>query len=179
MEPVSLADERIITCQLGRQRRGLIEVAVRCEHGYPQAIRVYPLLDGQPFPTLFWLTCPFLCRAISQLESVGWIRRVESLPSRDGELKRRVGKAHQAYIKERYELLSAEDRAGLADVAVARSLLGKGIGGISDFRYIKCLHVHVAHALARANPVGEIVLRHLSRHACPSTNVICSSYKAL
>ncbi len=179
MEPVSLEDQRIITCQLGRQIRGLIEVAVRCQYGYPQAIRVYPLLEGQPFPTLFWLTCPFLCRAISQLESAGWIGRIERLLHKDGDLKRRMNNAHRAYIGERHELLSVEDRADLADIAASKSLLEKGIGGISDLRHVKCLHLHVAHALVRTNPVGEIVLRHLLQHTCPSTNVVCSSYKAL
>jgi len=179
MEPVSLEDQRIITCQLGRQIRGLIEVAVRCQYGYPQAIRVYPLLEGQPFPTLFWLTCPFLCRAISQLESAGWIGRIERLLHKDGDLKRRMNNAHRAYIGERHELLSVEDRADLADIEASKSLLEKGIGGISDLRHVKCLHLHVAHALVRTNPVGEIVLRHLLQHTCPSTNVVCSSYKAL
>jgi len=179
MEPVSLEDQRIITRQLGRQIRGLIEVAVRCQYGYPQAIRVYPLLEGQPFPTLFWLTCPFLCRAISQLESAGWIGRIERLLHKDGDLKRRMNNAHRAYIGERHELLSVEDRADLVDIAASKSLLEKGIGGISDLRHVKCLHLHVAHALVRTNPVGEIVLRHLLQHTCPSTNVVCSSYKAL
>jgi len=179
MEPISLEDQRIITCQLGRQTRGLIEVAVRCQYGYPQAIRVYPLLEGQPFPTLFWLTCPFLCRAISQLESAGWIGRIERLLHKDGDLKRRMNNAHRAYIGERHELLSVEDRADLADIEASKSLLEKGIGGISDLRHVKCLHLHVAHALVRTNPVGEIVLRHLLQHTCPSTNVVCSSYKAL
>jgi len=179
MEPVSLEDQRIITRQLGRQIRGLIEVAVRCQYGYPQAIRVYPLLEGQPFPTLFWLTCPFLCRAISQLESAGWIGRIERLLHKDGDLKRRMNNAHRAYIGERHELLSVEDRADLADIEASKSLLEKGIGGISDLRHVKCLHLHVAHALVRTNPVGEIVLRHLLQHTCPSTNVVCSSYKAL
>ena len=179
MEPVSLEDQRIITCQLGRQTRGSIEVAVRCQYGYPQVVRVCPLLEGQPFPTLFWLTCLFLCRAVSQLESAGWIGQIERLLHRDGDLKRRMNKAHRAYIRERYELLSIEDRTDLVDIAASRTLLEKGIGGISDFRHVKCLHLHVAHALVRTNPVGEIVLRHLPKHTCPSTNVVCSSYKAL
>ena len=179
MEPVSLEDQRIITCQLGRQMRGSIEVAVRCQYGYPQVVRVYPLLEGQPFPTLFWLTCLFLCRAVSQLENAGWIGQIERLLHRDGDLKRRMNKAHRTYIRERYELLSVEDRTNLVDMAASKTLLEKGIGGISDFRYVKCLHLHVAHALVRTNPVGEIVLRHLPKHTCPSTNVVCSSYKAL
>ncbi|MCK4246702.1 DUF501 domain-containing protein [Candidatus Bipolaricaulota bacterium] len=159
--------------------RGSIEVAVRCQYGYPQVVRVYPLLEGQPFPTLFWLTCLFLCRAVSQLENAGWIGQIERLLHRDGDLKRRMNEAHRAYIRERYELLSVEDRTNLVDMAASKTLLEKGIGGISDFRYVKCLHLHVAHALVRTNPVGEIVLRHLPKHTCPSTNVVCSSYKAL
>jgi len=32
--------------------------------------------EGQPFPTLYWLTCPEAVGAVSRLESDGWIKRL-------------------------------------------------------------------------------------------------------
>ncbi len=71
-------------------------------------------------------------------------------------------------------LLSGEDRRFLADSGMSTSLLDKGIGGIADLNRIKCLHLHVAHALARENPIGEIVLA-LSDRAYSQNKTICSA----
>lgn len=176
MEPVSLADERVITGQLRRRPRGLRGVERRCRYGYPQVVLVYPLIEGKPFPTIFWLTCPFLTKAIDHLEADGWIKRMEGLLEEDEALAARLQEAHHAYIAERYSLLTEEDRGYLKEAGILKSLLERGIGGSANFKRVKCLHLHVAHALARANPIGEFVLRELSEHACPSNEVICSTF---
>ena len=175
MEPVTLEDKRIIAAQLGRTARGLLRVERRCPYGYPQVILVYPLIEGKPFPTTFWLTCPFLAEEIDHLEEVGWIKRMETLLREDTRLNARLQRAHRAYIEERMNLLSVEDRRFLDDSGILTSLLDKGIGGIADPNRIKCLHLHVAHALARENPIGEIVLALLSDRACSQNKMICSA----
>lgn len=175
MEPVALEDKRIIAAQLGRAARGLLKVERRCPYGYPQVILVYPLIEGEPFPTTFWLTCPFLAEEIDHLEEAGWIRRMETLLREDTGLNARLQRAHRAYIEERMNLLSIEDRRFLNDFGMSASLLDKGIGGIADFNRIKCLHLHVAHALARENPIGEIILSRLRLHYCPPEEMICSA----
>ncbi len=175
MEPITLEDKRIIAAQLGRTARGLLRVERRCPYGYPQVILVYPLIEGKPFPTTFWLTCPFLAEEIDHLEEEGWIRRMETLLREDTRLNARLQRAHRAYIEERLNLLSVEDRRFLDDSGMSASLLDKGIGGIGDFNCIKCLHLHVAHALARENPIGEIVLKALPNHACSQNKMICSA----
>jgi len=176
MEQVSLDDKRIITAQLGRAPRRLLGIERRCPYGYPQAVRVYPLIAGKPFPTLFWLTCPFLVREIDHLESTGWIRTLEEEISRDEALALSLREAHCAYIAERAKLLSEKDRALLEEKGMSEVLLAKGIGGTADFKRIKCLHLHVAHALVRENPIGERVLGVLQEHACPHEHVICSAF---
>ena len=128
-----------------------------------------------PFPTLFWLTCPFLVQAIDRLEADGWVKRMERFLSQDPHLAHSVEEAHRHYAAERATLLSPEDRALLEGRGMLRDLLEKGIGGTADFRRVKCLHLHTAHALARENPIGARVLRLLGERACLKTEVICSA----
>ena len=175
MEPLTLDDERIVAWQLGRPPRGLLGIARRCSYGYPQVVQVYPVIDGAPFPTLFWLTCPFLVQAIDRLEADGWVKRMEGLLSQDSCLAHSVEEAHLRYAAERADLLSPEDRAFLEGRGILKDLLKKGIGGTADSCRVKCLHLHTAHALARENPIGARVLGLLRERACLNTEVICSA----
>ena len=176
MEPVLLKDKMIIEKQLGRIPRGLLGIECRCRYGYPQVVTVYPLIEGKPFPTIFWLTCPFLANEIDHLEAEGWIKRMEAEVRKDKGLALRLHEAHKAYITERERLLSPKDRVFLEETGMSAALLKKGIGGTADFSRVKCLHLHVAHALARENPIGELVLRALPEHACPSNEVVCEAF---
>ena len=175
MEPLSLEDVRAVESQIGRPPRGFLGVERRCPHGYPQVVRVYPLIDGKPFPTIFWLTCPFLVAAIDRLETGGEIKRTEGRLASDPALAARFEETHRGYIEEREALLSSGDRAFLEGRGMLASLHEKGIGGTADFRRVKCLHLHVAHALVRENPVGALVLDYLRSRACPPQQVICSA----
>ncbi len=176
MEPLTLTDRRILAAQLDRPLRGTCQVATRCRFGYPQVVLVHPAMEGRPFPTLFWLSCPFLVHEIDRLEAEGWIKRIESLLSSDADLAVRFAQAHRAYTEERLALLNLEDRAALEAAGTLTSLTQRGIGGTADRMRVKCLHLHVAHALARENPVGERVLTLLPRHACPAGEVICLTF---
>jgi len=176
MEPLSLKDKKVIAKQLGRVPRGLLGIERRCPYGYPQVVRVYPLVEGKPFPTLFWLTCPFLTKQIDHLEAEGWVKRLEEFLEEDRPLATRFREAHLAYIHERNRLLSPEDRATLEEAGMLEDLLEKGIGGTADFARVKCLHLHLAHALVRDNPIGHRVMEALSVRACPPEQVICSAY---
>jgi hypothetical protein len=176
MEPVSLKDRRIIAQQLGREPRGVIEVPRRCTYGYPQVVTVYPLIDATPFPTLYWLTCPYLHREIAALESGGMIGGIEEKIASDPQFKERVVRAHRSYIERRRGLLSDVDLAYIEERGMLPALLKRGIGGIEDFSHVKCLHLHAAHALAAENPIGEIVLESLARRECPPDEVLCASF---
>src|SRR5260370_40781915 len=58
----------------GRPPRGRWKVARRCACGLPQVIETERHLDdGTPFPTLWWLTCRSLSRAVGRLEARGWM----------------------------------------------------------------------------------------------------------
>lgn len=52
-------DLEIIAKQLGREPRGVLEVAYRTPDGLPAVVKTAPRLpDGTPFPTLYYLTDP-------------------------------------------------------------------------------------------------------------------------
>ena len=69
--------------QLGREARGVVEVAHRCPCGEPDVVRTEPRLpDGTPFPTSFYATCPRLTGALSTVLGVGaaWLVERTDLP---------------------------------------------------------------------------------------------------
>lgn len=99
---------------------------------------------GEPFPTLYWLTCPVLAKRVSALESEGAMADLNERLSSDPGLKTRLSDAIERYIGAR------DERAVIADA-------GSPPGGGPD--RVKCLHAHVAHELVDAsNPVGALTL---------------------
>src|SRR5271169_5903883 len=61
--------------QLGRVPRAVTAVAHRCPCGLPDVVQTAPRLpDGTPFPTLYYLTCPRACAALSRQEAAGVMR---------------------------------------------------------------------------------------------------------
>jgi len=175
MERVTVNDKRIIASQIGREPRGVSAVSRRCTYGYPSVIRVHPVIDGAPFPTLYWLTCPYLAFGVDRLESEGAIGHLEVRLASDPGLASRLEAAREAYVRRRLSLLSQGELRDLQERGILTSLSEKGIGGIAERGRIKCLHLHVAHALVAENPIGEIVLEDLKRIECPPEEVICST----
>jgi len=110
------------------------------------------------------------------LEAVGIIGQIEQEIAASPELSEQVTRAHRSYIEERRHLLSRQDLAYIEENGMLPALMVRGIGGIADFTRIKCLHLHVAHALAAQNPVGKIVLDRLDQRECSSDSVICASF---
>jgi len=175
MESIALADERVIERQIGRPPRGVVGIPRRCSYGFPQVVTVYPLIDETPFPTIYWLTCPYLSLAIDRLEAGGWISRLEDRMVGDEGLRAAMDAAHGRYVAERISMLSVADRSTVERLGFMQSLTRRGIGGIADRKRLKCLHLHVAHELADANPIGRLVLGLLERHDCRPEEVICSA----
>ena len=174
MERIAVSDLELIAVQIGRRPRGVTGIPIRCSYGYPQVVRVHPLIDGEPFPTLYWLTCPHLNRAIDRLEADGWVGQLERRMASDDALGKGMEEAHLRYVEQRTGLLTEDDRGAL-DVRGRLASLEKGIGGIADRTRLKCLHLHAAHALADGNPIGDLVLGMLPATECGPEQVICSA----
>lgn len=166
-EALDAEDRETAQRQLNRPLRGRVLLAARCPHGAVEVIATSPLLsDGTPFPTLFWLSCPLLQRAVSRLES-GDFRKVlrRKLKEQPG-FAARLRQAESEYIRERDSW--AEEMGELDEV---RAYLSgrEGVGGTASGG-LKCLHAHLAHFLADGNnPVGaEIaeVLKGVQEREC-------------
>ena len=146
---VDRADWEAVAAQLGRPPRALRSVAHRCDCGLPSVVRTHPrLADGTPFPTLYYLTCVRLTGLVSRIEASGVMREMTDRLAREPELARAYRAAHESYLAER-------DAAAPLETQVSA-------GGMPD--RVKCLHVHVAHALARGpgvNPFGDELLTHI------------------
>lgn len=149
------ADRETVRRQLGRELRGEVQAAARCPHGRVEVIATSPLLEeGTPFPTLFWLTCPLLQRAVSRLESGKFRAEMRGKLAATPEFAAALTAAEAAYGEER-ERWAAE--MGALDEVRAFFSGREGIGGTMPGG-IKCLHAHLAHYLAgRENPVGAEV----------------------
>lgn len=173
-EPAAAEDVRAVSHQIGRPARGVLAVAVRCRFGRPMVTVVAPVLWGdvrpdhgrparppEPFPTTFWLTCPYLVAEVSALESTGWIGRLEQEVGRQGPLAEELMQAHWEAARVRRALASprALQELGRRSPLAVRRLLESGVAGIHHPLGIKCLHAHLAHHLALSgNPVGRRVV---------------------
>ncbi|HZB02355.1 MAG TPA: DUF501 domain-containing protein, partial [Actinomycetota bacterium] len=116
------ADLDAVRNQLGREPTTRFSVVARCTSGHPLVIRNDPVdAEGRPFPTTFWLTCPDAMKAVSRLESEGWIARLNE----DTAIATSITEAHRAYAAERAELKTGAEAFG-------------GVGGTRTG--VKCLH---------------------------------------
>jgi len=130
----------VIERQLARPPRALLGVAARCPHGAPAVVRQAGYLEGgEPFPTTFYLTCPAAVARLSALEDAGGVERYRQLVETDAEAA-----AGYAWGAERQRELR---RPAPLMLDQGRSLT-LGIGGTERAGAVKCLHAHVAFALA-------------------------------
>jgi exopolyphosphatase/guanosine-5'-triphosphate,3'-diphosphate pyrophosphatase len=133
------SDLDIVRDQLGREPTTPFDVIVRCAVGHPLVIRNDPRgAAGEPFPTTYWLTCPEAIKAVSRLESAGWVARLNERFDTDATFRADVERAHAE---------AAEDRARLLPAA-------RGWGGVGGTRRgLKCLHAHYANHLSGGDDV--------------------------
>ena len=135
------ADRDAVTEQLGREPRGVVGIAWRCTCGNPGVVATEPRLpNGTPFPTTYYLTCSKLASAIGTLEASGLMAEMSDRLQADADLAANYRSAHESYLA---------DRETLGDVPEIR---GISAGGMPT--RVKCLHVLVAHALAKGPGVN-------------------------
>jgi hypothetical protein len=125
-------------------------VAARCAYGFPAVTEQAPFgPGGEPFPTTYYLTCPWLVSGIARLEAGGGVERFSRLAASDPELARSLAEADDEQRRLRPEL----------DV---------GIAGTRSRENLKCLHAHAAFALARPEyELGERILAEAGERWCP------------
>ncbi|RFD26453.1 DUF501 domain-containing protein [Mycobacterium uberis] len=162
---VDRADLEAVARQLGRQPRGVLEIAYRCPNGEPGVVKTAPkLADGTRFPTLYYLTHPVLTVAASRLESTGLMREMTERLGHDPELAASYLGAHESYLAER----DAIESLGTTFSA----------GGMPN--RVKCLHVLIAHSLAKGlglNPLGDEVLARLAAGPATVATLVAGPWK--
>lgn len=146
----------------------VLAVSRRCAFGFPQAVLCQPLRNGKPFPTTFWLTCPYLVHACGCFESAGGVAMLEN------GLKGR----HDAWAA--YNLLHSLLRISLVPEllrkwyrkyfpGIWRALCRGGVGGI-EYRNgggVKCIHLQAASLLSLgAHPCGDLLQEMLGPREC-------------
>ena len=143
-------DERVVSWQLGRPVRAFNRVAARCPYGFPAVTEQTPYTSqGQPFPTTYYLTCPWLVTEVSRVEAAGgvarWTRAAQADPDLGDSLKR----------------AQAEQRELRPDLDV-------GIAGTRDDAQLKCLHAHIAFAFGGPGyALGDAIAAEIPEHWCP------------
>jgi hypothetical protein len=145
---ITAEDLEIISTQLGRPARDIVEVCARCVCGNPIVVLTRPRLeDGTPFPTLYYLTAPAATAAVSTLEATGLMTKLQQLLLEDPELEKNYHAAHESYLADRNLLGEVPEIEGIS------------AGGMPS--RVKCLHSLVAHSLAKGpgvNRVGDMAL---------------------
>ena len=111
---------------------------------------------GEPFPTTYYLTCRHLVAAVSRLEAAGGVERWTEAARTDPELLASLEQATELQRRLRRSLANGE--SGRDEGAS----LDLGIGGAARPERLKCLHAHVAFALAQPGyALGERILAEL------------------
>ena len=161
-------DRGIVARQLGREPRAFGRVAVRCPYGLPAVTEQLPYdVRGEPFPTTYYVTCPHLVAAIARLEAAGGVERWSAVASADETLGASLARATEEQRRIRRGL------AGGAHDSDDGASLELGIGGARTPAHLKCLHAHVAFALA--NPGYELGERILAEVVEPWPSDRCCS----
>jgi len=119
-------------------------------HGFPAVTEQHPFTSaGEPFPTTYWLTCPWLVASLARIEAAGGVERWSRSAREQPELAASLAAADSAQRRLRPEL-------------------PVGIGGTRDPTGLKCLHAHAAFTLARSDYVlGERILAEAGELWCP------------
>ena len=139
-----MQDREVVAKQLGREPRAFARVVVRCPFGRPAVTEQSPYDDsGEPFPTTYYVTCRHLVAAISRLEAAGGVERWSERAKQEPDLADSLARATEEQRRVRTEL--AAGRTG-SDQGES---LGLGIAGSRNPGQLKCLHAHVAFAMAR------------------------------
>ena len=147
-------DLDVLSRQLGRPVRDVVEIPARCVCGNPLVAATSPRLsNGTPFPTTFYLTHPVITSAVSRLEAAGLMNEMNDRLGADPALAANYRNAHEAYLASRAEI------GGRSGIGAVPEIDGISAGGMPT--RVKCLHVLVGHSLAAGpgvNPLGDEAL---------------------
>ncbi|XKH60551.1 DUF501 domain-containing protein [Halomonas sediminis] len=154
----------IIAEQLGRAPRGIEAVAATDDSGTPLVLRMAPIIDDKPFPTLYWLCSERLKVEISHIEADGVIKQLEQRLQQEPDFLATYHQSHHAYVASRWAFMSGPQKAEVARLGYTQVLTQRGIGGISNWDQVRCLHTQYAHHLGSNSPADNVIGQWMDAH---------------
>lgn len=145
---------KIIHSQLGREPRGIVRIAVQSKSCIPQVLQMRSLMDDAPFPTLYWLCSKKLCKAIGQIEGQGVLKLLELRLQQDAAFLKAYLADQKRYVARRWELMLPSDKQRIEKLGFTTLFHKYGIGGITAWDKIRCLHMQYAYHLAEGGVIG-------------------------
>ncbi|MDP6968263.1 MAG: DUF501 domain-containing protein [Gammaproteobacteria bacterium] len=152
---ISPHQRQIIRQQIGREPHGLKDIAHATPTGLPVVLRMAPIVDDKPFPTLYWLCSRDLHKAINQLETHGLVKQLERQLQDDADFMAAYQANQHAYVAARWANCSEAEKHQLHKRGFSDLFASYGIGGLRDWQQIRCLHMHYAHHLCDNNVIGQ------------------------
>jgi hypothetical protein len=166
MRDAGKRDRADVERQIGRPPRAFRRVVVRCPFGRPAVTEQAPYdAGGRPFPTTYYLTCPHAVAVVARAEAAGgverWSDRVVAEPELGASLQRAT--AHQRRLR--------QELAGGKTGPDSGASLDLGIAGSATLNALKCLHAHIAFALAEPGyELGAAMIAALPEPLFPSND---------
>lgn len=161
IDPARKEDLKAIEKFIGRVPSDIVSITKRCRFGYPQVFLSSPLISGKPFPTLFWLCCPYLVREAARFESRKFKGEIRDLLEKNIALKKEMDKVNSCFREFRESLVEAL-KIRLPEKALKASFSG----GYKTWS-LKCLHAYLALELSGfSSPVGRVLKQELLNIEC-------------
>lgn len=171
--PLTEEDKEFI-CSVTKNRKfdfsHTYAVGKRCSKGHPQVLVCKPFGEGlKPFPTLFWLICPYLEKRCGVLESEQNVHEVEKLFAEELDS---VNDWHCKYRDIRNSFLTSEIKGKIKEKnpALLNSIENYGVGGINWHiapSAAKCLHLQTATLLGmKEHPAYDLLISMLDSLEC-------------
>ncbi len=154
------SDYLVLARQLNRKPRGKITVVKRCDFGRPLVILAHFKFSHKSyFSNLFWLSCPWLVKEVSKWEAEGWVKKFQERLNKDKTFAQAFRQSQSIFYQFKERLIELESNL---PEKVKKDLLKRGIGGVSDWGKVKCLHAQYANWLVfGVNPIGFYLHRRI------------------
>ena len=165
------SDLRVVERQMAERKfdSGLIlGTANRCRFGCPRVIVCSPFKKNAPFPTSFWLTCPWLARLVGSVESGGgvgglerWLEAKQNHKSYLFDIDHRLARMallppNRLSFLRRFkpQIFDRLRRGGIGGIRHEPEVL-RSNGGEKFSVRVKCLHLQAASWLALRRHPGK------------------------
>ncbi len=147
----------MIRQQLGREPQGMVGIAVENEKDVPLVLQMELLVNDKPFPTLYWLSSKDLYQAIAEIETAGVVKLLEEELMSEPELLETHLADQQRYVDLRWASATDQQKQRIEELGFLPLYTKYGIGGISQWDKIRCLHMNYAYHLAQGSALGELL----------------------